>query len=110
MALLSGACTRTINPSGSSSISAQPKDLYGAMPSLSDVSAVLGDDNWRPGPPSFGVRPLDVASMPLTEKFTVTQPFVHVGSAETFIINFEVWNDSGAAKSHMTSVQTALGT
>jgi len=80
------------------------------MPSLSDVSSLLGDDNWRPGPPSFGVRPLDVASMPLTEKFTVSQPFVHLGSAETFIVDYEVWSDSGAAKSHMNSVQTALGT
>jgi len=109
LALL-GACTRTINTSGSGSINAQPQDLYGAMPSLSDVSALLGDDSWRPGPPSFGVRPLDVASMPLTEKFTVTQPFVHLGSAETFIVDYEVWNDSGAAKSHMSSLQTALGT
>jgi hypothetical protein len=80
------------------------------MPSLSDVSALLGDDNWRPGPPSFGVRPLDVATMPFTEKFTVTQPFVHLGTAETFFVDYEAWNDSGAAKSHMTSVQTALGT
>jgi hypothetical protein len=110
LALLAGACTRTINTSGSGSNAAQPQDLYGAMPSLSDVSALLGDDNWRPGPPSFGVRPLDVASMPLTEKFTVTQPFVHLGSAEAFTVDFEVWNDSGAAKTHMSSVQTALGT
>jgi hypothetical protein len=109
-ALLASACTRTLNSSGSGSIHAQPQDLYGAMPLLSDVSALLGDANWRPGPPSFGVRPLDVASMPLTEKFTVSQPFVHLGSAETFIVDYEVWSDSGAAKSHMTTVQTALGT
>jgi hypothetical protein len=80
------------------------------MPSRSDVSALLGDDNWRPGPPSFGVRPLDVASMPFTEKFTVKQPFLHLGSAETFFVDYEVWNDASAAKTHMNSVQTALGT
>jgi hypothetical protein len=106
--LLAGACTRTLNPS--STINAQPQDLYWAMPSASDVGALLGDDNWRPGPPSFGVRPLDGASMPFTEKFTVTQPFVHIGSAETFFVEFEVWNDTGAAKTHMNSVQSALGT
>jgi hypothetical protein len=108
MALLAGACTRTVTTAGS--INAQPQDLYGAMPSRSDVSALLGDDNWRPGPPSFGVRPLDFASMPLTERFTVTQPFLHLGSAETFFVDYEVWNDASAAKTHMNSVQAALGT
>jgi hypothetical protein len=107
--LLAGACTRTVNTS-SSTISAQPQDLYGAMPSVADVSALLGDDNWRPGPPSFGVRPLDTATMPFTEKFTVTQPFLHIGSAETFFVDYEVWNDSSAARTHMSSAQTALGT
>ena len=108
LALIASACTRTVNTS--TSINAQPQDLYGAMPSVSDVGALLGDDNWRPGPPSFGVRPLDIASMPFTERFTVTQPFLHVGSAETFFVDYEVWNDAGAAKSHMSSVQSALGT
>jgi len=108
MALLAGACTRNVTTPGS--INAQPRDLYGAMPSRSDVSALLGDDNWRPGPPSFGVRPLDVASMPFTERFTVTQPFLHLGSAETFLVDYEVWNDASAAKTHMNSVQTELGT
>jgi hypothetical protein len=108
LALLAGACTRTIN--ASSTINAHPQDLYAAMPSVSDVSALLGDDNWRPGPPSFGVRPLDVASMPFNEKFTVTQPFLHLGTAETFFVDYEVWTDTGAAKSHMSSLQTVLGT
>lgn len=80
------------------------------MPSASEVSTLLGDDSWRPGPPSFGVRPLDVASMPFTEKFTVTQPFLRLGSSETFSVDYELWNDTSAAKSHMSGVQTALGT
>jgi hypothetical protein len=109
VALLAGACTRTISGAPGST-NAQPQDLYSAMPSASDVGSLLGDDNWRPGPPSFGVRPLDVASMPVTEKFTVTQPFLHLGSAETFVVNYEVWNDASAAKTHMNGVQTALGT
>ena len=108
LALLTAACTRTI--STSSTINAQPQDLYGAMPSASDVGALLGDVSWRPGPPSFGVRPLDVASMPFTEKFTVTQPFLHLGSSETFFVEYEMWADTGAAKSHISSVQSALGT
>ena len=108
IALVAGACTRTIGTSGA--INPQPQDIYSAMPSTSDVSAWLGDDNWRPGPPSFGVRPLDVASTPLTETFSVTQPFVHLGSAETFFVDYEVWNDTSSAMSHMSSVQSELGT
>lgn len=80
------------------------------MPSLSEVRTLLGDANWWPGPPSFGVRPLDVASMSSTEKFSVTQPFIHVGTAETFDIDFTVWNATSAAKTYMTNVQNALGT
>jgi hypothetical protein len=108
MAMLLGACTRALaTPPGSTN--AQPADVYAAMPSLSDVRTMLGDDNWWPGPPSFGVRPLDVSSMPFNEKFTVAQSYVHVGSAETFGIDFEVWRDTSVAKSHMSSLQTALG-
>ena len=80
------------------------------MPAISDVRALLGDDSWLEGPPSFGVRPLDVASMPFNQKFSVMESYVHIGSAEMFSVDYEVWNDSSAAKSHMTSVQTALGT
>jgi hypothetical protein len=80
------------------------------MPSVSDVRTLLGDNTWWPGPPSFGVRPLDVASMPLTEKFSVTQPFSHIGTAETFVVDFTLWNASSAATTHMANVQTALGT
>jgi hypothetical protein len=106
LALFAGACTRA--PSGS--ISAQPPDLFAAMPSLSDVRTLLGDESWWPGPPSFGVRPLNVASMPSTEKFSVTQPFIHVGTAETFDIEFTLWNATAASKTYMTNVQNALGT
>jgi hypothetical protein len=107
-ALLCGACTR--NLATSSSINPRPQDIYGAMPTTTDVSALLGDDSWRPGPPSFGVRPLDGATMPFTETFSVTQPFVHLGSAETFFVEYQVWSDTSAAKSHMSTVQSALGT
>lgn len=107
LAVLATACTR---PGATASIKAQPSDLYAATPSLSDVRTLLGDDNWWPGPPSFGVRPLDVASMPFTEKFVVMQPYVHVGSAETFAIAYAMWDTVAAAKSRITDVQTAFGT
>jgi hypothetical protein len=107
LGLLGGACTRGVS---TGSTNAQPPDLYTAMPATSDVRALLGDANWWAGPPSFGVRPLDVASMPFNQKFSVSQAFVHVGSAEMFTVDYELWNDTSVAKSHMSSVQTALGT
>ena len=107
IAVLATACTR---PGTTATINAQPADLYAATPSLSDVRALLGDDNWWPGPPAFGVRPLDVGSMPFTEKFTVTQSYVHIGSAETFAIAYALWDTASAAKTRMTDVQTAFGT
>jgi hypothetical protein len=106
LALLAGACTRM----SSASVNAQPQDLYTAMPNLSDVRSLLGDFNWWPGPPSFGVRPLDMASMPFNQKFSVSQPFIHVGTSETFEVDFELWSSTSAASSHMSSVQSALGT
>lgn len=106
--LVAGACTRTINTS--STIDPQPQDLYGAMPSAADVGAMLGDDNWRPGPPSFGVRPLNVESMAPTVRFAVTQPFFHIGTAETFLVEFQSWADASAAKTQMSTVQSGLGT
>ena len=106
VALVAGACTRA---SSTSSSNPQPPDLFTAMPPISDVRALLGDENWWAGPPSFGVRPLDVATMPFNQKFSVTQAYVHVGSAEMFSVDYELWNDTSVAKSHMSSVQTALG-
>jgi hypothetical protein len=106
IALLAGACTRT--PSGS--ISAQPPDLYAALPALTDVRTLLGDDTWWPGPPTFGVRPLDSASMSFTEKFSITQPYVHIGTAETFSVDYTLWNATTASKTYMTNIQSALGT
>jgi hypothetical protein len=106
LALVAGACTRA----SSGSISAQPPDLFAAMPSLIDVRTLLGDENWWPGPPAFAVRPLNSSSMSLSEKFSVTQPFVHVGSAETFEVEFTLWNATAASKTYMTNFQNALGT
>jgi hypothetical protein len=109
LAVVAAACTRGVS-TGTSSTGAEPMDLYTAMPPISDVRTLLGDDGWWAGPPMFGVRPLDVASMPFNQKFSVAQNYVHVGSAEMFTVDFEVWDDTSAAKSHMSTVLTALGT
>jgi hypothetical protein len=85
-------------------------DLYAANPSLADVRALLGDIEWWPGPPSFGVRPLDSASMSYKEKFHVITRFAHIGTAETLDILYTVWDSSSSAATAMTNVQSAFGT
>ena len=106
LAVVAGACTK----SSGSATNAQPIDLYAAEPSLADVRSMLGDSNWWPGPPSFGVRPLDAASMPLQQRFTIIQRFVHIGTAETFDVEFALWATTSAATTQMTNIQTAFGT
>lgn len=108
LAVVASACTRS--SSSTSAIRAQPIDLYGANPSLADVRSLLGDSNWWPGPPSFGVRPLDSASMSFKEKFHVITRFAHVGTAETFDISFTVWDSRSSATTAMTNIQSAFGT
>ena len=48
--------------------------------------------------------------MPFNEKFSVTQPFVNLGTADTFVVDYEVWDDSASAKSHVSNGQSQLGT
>jgi hypothetical protein len=101
-----GACTR----SSSTGSNAKPMDLYGANPSLADVRSLLGDINWWPGPPSFGVRPLDSASMSFREKFHVVTRFSHIGTAETLDIEYALWDSTSSATTQMTNAQAAFGT
>src|SRR5258708_10163383 len=88
----------------------RPADLYAANPSLADVRRLLGDSNWWPGPPSFGVPPLDSAYTPFNEKFHVIMRFSHLGTAETFNIEYTLWNSTSSATAQMTSIHSAFGT
>ncbi|TMB43256.1 MAG: hypothetical protein E6J53_08745 [Chloroflexi bacterium] len=101
------ACARTPSTSASG---AKPIDLYAAEPSPADVKSMLGDSNWWPGPPSFGVRPLDSASMPMAERFRILQRFVHIGTAETFDVEFIQWTSASTATTQMNNIKSALGT
>jgi len=107
VALVAGACARSASPSA---IRAQPIDVYGANPSLADVRTLLGSNDWWPGPPSFGVRPLDSSSMSFREKFHVVTRFARIGTAETFDILYTVWDSSSYATTQMTNIQAAFGT
>lgn len=106
IAVVAVACTR----SSTSGANATPIDLFTAEPSVSDVQALLGDSSWWPGPPSFGVRPLDSASMPFQERFHVVQRFAHIGTAETLDVEFTLWNSTSTATTQMSNLQSAFGT
>src|ERR1700674_4208186 len=100
--MIASACT--VRPASTAS-NVHPSDFYGANPTLADVRSLLGDSNWWPAPPSFGVRPLDSASMPYREKFHVITRFTHIGTAETFDIEYTLWDATSAATTQMTSIQ-----
>ncbi len=85
-------------------------DFYAANPTLADVRSMLGDSNWWPGPPSFGVRPLDSATKPFQERFHVSTRFTHLGTAETFDIENTLWDTTSSATTQMTNIQSAFGT
>jgi hypothetical protein len=104
--VFAAACGRA---TASSSTSTKPLDLYAAEPSPADVKAMLGDNNWWPGPPSFGVRPLDSASTPMSQRFRVTQRFAHIGTSETFDVAFTQWSSTATATTQMNDIKTGLG-
>jgi hypothetical protein len=106
LAVIASACTR----SSSTASHAGPMDLYGATPSLAEVRSLLGDTSWWPGPPSFGVRPLDASSMSFREKFHVVTRFAHIGTAETLDIDYVLWDSTTSATTEMTNAQAAFGT
>src|SRR3979409_1973652 len=108
VAITAGACARSSSPSGA--VRAQPIDLYGANPTLADVRALLGSNDWWPGPPSFGVRPLDSATMSYKEKFHVGTRSPQRGPGETVDSAYTWWDASSSATTTMTNVQSAFGT
>ncbi|TAN32310.1 hypothetical protein EPN29_09035 [bacterium] len=106
LALGASACARGSSSGGE----AQLMDLYAAGPAVADVRSLLGDSSWWPGPPSFGVRPLDSVAMPFQERFHVIHRFVHLGTAETFDVEFTLWDSTSAATTQMSNVKAAFGT
>lgn len=94
---------------GSGGSNAQPAEIYAAGPSVNDVRILLGDDRWWQGPPSFGVPPLDTASRPDTERFSITQRYLHIGSAEELIVTYTVFDKTSSATTRMTTFQSAFG-
>src|SRR5260370_8218241 len=79
---------------GSGGTSAQPAELYAAGPTVSDVRALFGDDNWWQGPPSFQVRPLDAATTSFTQRFSVAHRFLRISTAQEFLLLYTVSDDT----------------
>jgi hypothetical protein len=100
-ATLLTACARI----GSGGFNGKVADLSAAGPTATDVQAVFGDSNWWAGPPTFQVRPLDSGTMPETELFGLTRTFIHVGSAEAFIVVYTAYNTVSAATTVMTNLK-----
>ncbi len=95
---------------GSTGSNPQPADIYAAGPNVSDVRGLFGGDaNWWQGPPSFQVRPLDAATVSFTERFSVTQTFIHLGTAEQMVVRYTVYDKTSSATTQMTDLQIAFG-
>src|SRR4030088_619746 len=48
--------------------------------------------------------------MPYREKFHVITRFTHIGTAETFDIEYTLWDSTSSATTQMTNIQAAFGT
>ena len=94
---------------GSGGTTAQPADIYAAGPTVSDVRTLFGDDNWWQGPPSFEVRPLDAETTSFTQRFSVAQRFLRIGTAEELLVRYTVFDKTSSATARMTAVQNAFG-
>jgi len=101
------ACTR----STSSTSGAKPADILAGAIDLADLTSVVGDaSSWWPGPPTFGVRPLDTANMPPQVRSETIVRFSRVGTAENVYTLYRIWDTTSLATAVMSSYQTALGT
>src|SRR5258708_11055332 len=105
-ATVSMACAR----SSSSSANGQAADFYAAVPSLADMRQVLGDSNWWPLPPTYGVPPVEYDRFPTLVKFYVDQGYLHVGSAEVATISYIVFNSTSLATLALAGLASSQGT
>jgi hypothetical protein len=96
------SCTR------GTGFSARPVDVYAGAPTQSDVRSLFKDSTWWEGPPSFDVLPLDSATMPFTQKYSVTQQFIHLGTSEQLFIRYTVYDTTASATTQMTNITTAF--
>jgi hypothetical protein len=94
---------------GTPAFNGAPADVYSVIPPMSDVQALLGDANWWAGAPTFHVRPLDSELTPATQRFSVSQVYVHLGTAEELVAQYTVYDKTSSATSAMSDIQTNYG-
>ncbi len=88
-----------------------PAALYASTVQLADIAPLVGDSsNWWPAPPTFGVRPLDVSTLPDQERYAITVRFTHNGTSEGLEAVYRVWDSAATATAVMNSISSALGT
>lgn len=111
VALLALAATLMVSCAriGSGGFNGKVGDLYAAGPTAADVQSLFGDTNWWAGPPTFQVRPLDSGTMPETELFGLTRTFIHVGTAEAFVVVYTAYNTVASATTVMTNLKNQYG-
>jgi hypothetical protein len=92
---------------GSSSAgSAKPADVYSIMPTQDDVRTLMGDNNWWAGPPSFEVLPLNAERMEVSQKFSVSEEYVHLGTGEQMVARYTLFDKSSSATSMMSNLSS----
>ena len=95
---------------GTSTAAPTVSNVYAGGVRIDDITTYLDDsNNWLPGAPQFGTRPLDSSTRPEEERFDITLRFVHIGSGETLNVVYRVWTSSSLASAIMSSTQQSLG-
>ena len=103
--LVAGACARS-----SAGTAASSNALYQSTIQLTDVAPLLGDSSkWWPAPPTFGVRPLNVATLADQERYEITVRFNHSGTPEGVEVLYVVWDSVVTATAVMDNTASALG-
>jgi hypothetical protein len=106
-AVVLGACTRSAGGFGAG---AKPADIYAGLPTEAQIRTLMGDSNWWEGAPSFEVLPLDAATTALTEKYSISESFLHLGTDEQLAIRETVFDTVSSATTQMTNIKNAFGT
>ena len=91
------------------SLNSKPADVYSIMPTQADVRSLMGDTAWWAGPPSFEVRPLDAETTPVQVKFSVSEDFERLGTAEDLFARYTVFDKVSSATTAMSNFQAAFG-
>ena len=94
----------------SATVAARPSATYAAIPTQADVRKLMGDSNWYAGPPSFDVPPLNSLSRPATQKYAVSNDYIHLGTAEGIASVYQVYDSPASAITVMSGLQTTYGT